>query len=348
MSSSSTASSEVPTEPRAPVDADASGDAASRRYALTILGAIVLALVGLEAALRLLVVPVEEGWAHRVDLVYRASNPDAVLGDSHFFRGFVTQDEFTNLAGGGSSPEALEIVAREYFRFVDPGRVIVAASPQLFTRARAAAGAQEHDEYFGQNHLPFRMPFQLYVFEPGIARAVSWLRDPGDLLERAAMSRARRVPGNGPDSVLQRKMAQMGAAELRAYTLRTVAKNRPVDDLAESPGFASYRRLLDFLVERGARVCVVRTAVTPLFEELTRDDPDYVAAHRLLRETAKARGLRYVDSRAVLPDLGAQYFIDADHLAATGSAMFSQAVIRACYGDEASGRARPVRDQLGQ
>ena len=344
MSSSSTDSSSAASAGAAPAaDVRPGGgsrvdDVAARRYAVWILAMIVVSLAALEAALRLLVVPVEQGWPHRVDVVYHARNPDVVLGDSHFFRGFVTQDEFTNLAGGGSSPEALEIVAREYFRFVDPGRVIVAASPQLFTPARAAAGAQEHDQYFGQNHLPFRLPFHLYVFEPGIARTVSWLLDPMDLVHRAAQSRARRIPGNRPDAVLAHKMATMDAAALRAYTLRTVKKNRPVKDIAHSPAFAAYQHMLDFLIARGARVCMVRTAVTPLFEALTRDDPDFVGAHRLLRETAAARGLRYVDSRAVLPDLGREYFIDPDHLTATGSAKFSQAVIRACYPDDAPGR----------
>ena len=68
----------------------------------------------------------------------------------------------------------------------------------IFNPARESAGTQQHDEYFSQN---FGLPFQLYVFERGIARRISWLLDPADLViapgrRSAASCRATRsTPG---------------------------------------------------------------------------------------------------------------------------------------------------------
>ena len=87
----------------------------------------------------------EHRFANRVALIYHAELPDAVFGDSHLYRPFIDSERFANLARAGSSPHALEIVAREYFRHVDPGRVIVEASPQLFNKLMQTRTAQHHD-----------------------------------------------------------------------------------------------------------------------------------------------------------------------------------------------------------
>ncbi len=300
----------------------------ARSYATLVLVGIGVVLAATELLLRWLVVPIDEGWPHRVDLVYRAEGGDVVLGDSHMFRGFVSQDAFVNLAGGGSSGRALEIVAREYFRHRDPGRVIVAASPQIFNPSRESAGAQQHEQYFGQN---FGLPFQLYVFERGIARRVSWLLDPGGLLKRDRQAQRRKRPGNRVDAVLAREMARLGEAERLEFVRRIVAKNRPVGDLRDAEGFAAYRRMLESLAERGARLCLVRTAVIAGFEEIAGEDARFVAAHQLLRDLADELSLRYVDYREVGLHFGDELFIDPDHLTATGADLFSRAVVAACF-----------------
>ena len=301
----------------------------ARSYAAIVLVGIGVVLAGTEVLLRWLVVPIDEGWPHRVDLDYQAEGGDVVLGDSHMFRGFVTQDEFVNLAGGGSSGRALEIVAREYFRHRDPGRVIVAASPQLFNPSRESAGAQQHDQYFGQN---IGLPLQLYVFERGIARRVSWLLDPASLLKRARQAQRRKRPGNRVDAVLAGGMARLDEVERLEVARGIVAKNRPVEDLRDAGGFAAYRRMIESLGEQGAQLCLVRTAVIAAIEEITRDDARFVAAHRLLRGLADELSLPYVDYRELGVSFGDELFIDPDHLTATGADLFSRAVVAACFG----------------
>jgi hypothetical protein len=285
-------------------------------------------LVVMEVLLRLLVVPVEQGWSHRVDLVYRAEGGDVILGDSHTFRGFVTRDDFVNLSGGGSSTQANEIVVREYFRYREPGRVIVGASPQLFNRVRDLAGAQQHDEYFVWNR---GLPFVPYVFEPGVARHVGELLDPGDLIARAREAQLRKRPGNAFDAFLQREMLQKSPAERETLAKRIVRKNRPMEGFRTGASWAAYRRTLEWLAARGAEICMIRTAVTPRVEELAEGDERYREAHAALRELARELGARYVDYRDLGVSFGDDLFIDPDHLTARGAELFSGAVIPACF-----------------
>ena len=303
----------------------ASSDRTASRYVAALLVGVVLALAVAEWALRALVVPLEEGWSHRVDLVYRGESGDVVLGDSHTFRGFVSQDDFVNLSAGGSSVPAMEVVAREYFRHREPGRVIVAADPQLFVSKRDSAGTQQHDEYFGQN---LGLPFQLYVFEPGIARMLGELADPRTLRRRIAMAEARREPGNRLDASLQRKWLHGD----RADQLRRIAdRNRPMEDLPSTGSFAAYRRLIESMQARGARLCMLATPVAAAMEGIIDEDPPYRAARVALRALARDLEVPLVEPAALGVEFPDELFIDPDHLTATGAERFSSAAIAACF-----------------
>ena len=299
-----------------------------RHYLALILIGVVIALTVTEVLLRLYVVPIENTRPNRVHMVYTGKQPDVILGDSHFYRGFITTSGYANLARGGSSPAALEIIAREYFRFREPGRVIVEASPQLFNRLMQNRGPQQHDEYFGQN---VGLPFALYVFEPGIARYAGSLVDISELKRRAAVALNQRVGVSRFERRIQHERPRRPPERLRKRAAGRVRHDRPVDGIRESEGFAVYRRLLDFLKQRGAQVCMVRTPVDELFLELIADDESYREAQRALEETAREFGFRYVDFRDLPVKLVDRHFMNADHLGTEGAALFGPAVLRACY-----------------
>lgn len=323
MKSSSTASSE-PGE---------AGEArALARYLAVLIVGAALALAVAEAMLRVWIVPIDDSRAHRVHLVYTASGSDVVLGDSHLYRAFLGSERFVDLARPGSSPAALEIVAREYFRHREPGRVIVQASPQLFNRTMQLRGAQQHDAWFTLN---LGLPFVPYVFEPGIARELASFRDWGALRRRAAASRGR-MRSEGP--VVDREAAErraMSPEELRSEARRRVRSNAPVPDFADSPAFAAYRRLLDFLVERGAAVCLAETPVSPEYREAARDEPGHGRVEAALRRLAAERGLAYVAFRDLRLALATDDFTNADHATTRAGAAYAQRLEDACYGDPA-------------
>ena len=315
MTSSSTASSE--------------NRASAIRYLGILLAGTVVVLAVAEWMLRTWVVPIDDGRPNRVHLVYSGDRPDAVLGDSHLYRAFIASQHFANLARAGSSPHALEIVAREYYRHREPGRVIVQASTQLFNKLMQTRKTQRHDEYFGQN---LGLPFQLYVFEPGISRELAAFWDPAALRKKATTSRGRMKHAG---RVVQREAAarrSLTDEERRDLARRRVQSNRPVADVARSEGFAAYRRTLVFLAEQGARLCLVRTPVTSLYRALSREDLRHRQADAALRDLARELGLAYVDFvdlDLALDDVTS--FTNPDHLTTAAAADYAERVEQACF-----------------
>ena len=289
---------------------------------------LLLALVLAEFLLRTLVMPVVDSRANRVGLVYRAERPDAVLGDSHLYRPFINSERFENLARAGSSPHALEIVAREYFRHIEPGRVILEASPQLFNRLMQQRRAQHHDEYFSHN---FGQPAFLHILEPGVSRELASIWDPRGLLRAAEVARGREKR----EGVYVERQAglrrALSAEDRRELTEARLRSNRPVSDVTGSEGFAAYARTLDFLLSRGARVCLARTPVTELYREMSQEDVAYLAAEQALRSVAEARGVRFVDYLDLDLPRRVDAFTNPDHLTTKTGELYAARLEQACF-----------------
>ena len=301
---------------------------AATRYLLFVAAGTVLALGLAEGLLRHYVIPIDDGRASRVALVYEAPLPDAVLGDSHLYRAFINSETFANLARAGSSPEALEIVAREYYRHRAPGRVIVEASPQLFNRALQEKHAQGHDAWFTQN---VGLPLVLYVFEPGVSRELARMGDLEALRHAAEVARGRKRTSG---KIVEREAALRRALsdeERRQETRARIASNRPVAEVAASPGFVAYRRMLELLQARGARVCLARTPVTDLYLEMSRDDPAYREADAALRHLAGELAIPYVDFRDLGLDLAVDSFTNPDHLTTRAGGIYAARLEAACF-----------------
>ncbi len=322
---------------RASAAGPSSGESAGRY--LTIGGTgLLLGLIVAEVLLRALVVPIIDSQPNRIHLIYHAELPDAVLGDSRLYRSFINSERFANLARAGSSPHALEIVAREYFRHVDPGDVVVEASPQLFNELMQTRRAQRHDEYFTHN---FGLPFQLYVFEPGISRELASVWDFPGLLHEAEVARGSKKLG-GPLS--EREAARRRALsedERRELTAARIESNRPVPDVRTSSGFSAYRRTLDFLLSRGARVCLARTPVTDLYLAMSRDEPNHVAAEQALRDLAAELGIRFVDYVDLDLPLTPGTFTNPDHVTTRMGEVYAASLERACFERPTTPKAAP-------
>ena len=304
-----------------------SRESASRYLAIVGVG-LLLALALAEVLLRTLVVPIIDSRPNRIHQIYHAELTDAVLGDSHLYRPFINSEHFANLARAGSSPDALEIVARQYFRHIDPGRVIVEASPQLFNPLMQARKAQHHDEYFSHN---FGLPVQILVFEPGISRELAAIWNVPALLRQAEVARGRKKRG-GP--IVERAAARrrgLGDPERRKLTAARIQSNRPVPTVAASGAFAAYRRTVDFLLSRGARVCLARTPVTELYRQMARDEPNHLAADRALRDLASELGIPFVDYLDLDLPLAVDSFTNPDHLTTRMGELYASRLEQACF-----------------
>lgn len=311
----------------------ASSDQAPRgayvRYLALAATVVFGALAVAEVLLRSYIVPIDDIRASRVALVYAARGQDVALGDSHIYRAFINSRRFVNLARAGSSPHALEIVAREYFRFREPGRVIVEASPQLFNFLMQKRRAQRHDEYFALHRLG--LPVVPYVFEPGISRLLEMLLHPARLRKTTATSHSRKR-GAGP--VVEREAAaRRGLSETERYqqARERVVSNRPVANVASSDGFAAYRRMLELLIARGADVCLAATPVDSAYLEIAASDERFAETEEALRALARELGVRFVAFTELDLDLKVDSFTNADHLTTAAGGRYALALEAACY-----------------
>ena len=320
MKSSSTDSSDGPV----------TGHHEAKIYLWILAAGLALGLVTAEILLRTFVLDVVDGRAHRVRVVYEAHESDVVLGDSHLYLPFVNSERFVNLARPGSSPHALEIVAREYFRHRAPGRVIVEASPQLFRSLMQQRKDQHHDRYFTHN---FGQPFVLAVFEPGISRELAALWNFAALRKSADVARGRRrLDGPIVERQAQRRRSQ--TREMRVAAARgRIQSNRPVAEVRTSPSFLAYRRMLEDLKEAGATVCLARTPVTELYLTLSAQDPVYVDAETALRELATELDLPFVDFLDLDLPFDVASYRNPDHLTTRAGELYATRLERACFGE---------------
>lgn len=324
------------------ISSTASSDDAPRTAHLRYLGylaaGVAVVLATLELLLRAYIVPIDDSRANRVALVYTAEGRDVVLGDSHLYRAFINEEAFVNLARAGSSPHALEIVAREYFRFREPGRVILEASPQLFNFMMQKRKAQKHDEYFALHRLG--LPFTTYVFEPGVSRQLALLWDPAELRRTTATSNGRKKLRGG---VVEREAAhrrRLSRDARYAEAAERVRSNRPVAGVRDSEGFAAYRRTAELLAAKGADLCLARTPVDSAYQDLAAADERFAAAHEAMEELAREVGARYVDFRDLGLNLNVTSFTNADHLTTAAGGRYAEALSAACYPGSASAAIR--------
>ena len=306
----------------------AEGSVALRRYLAILFTGLLAGLLAAEIALRVFIVPIIDSRANRVHRIYNAQNPDVVLGDSHLYRSFIRSNGFENLARPGSSPAALEIVAREYFRRLDPGRVILQASPQLLNAGMHLEGSQQHERWF---RLNLGLPFVPYLLEPGISRELGALLDWPALRQRREVALGRTVlDGVHVQKEAVRRRA-LGHAELREAADIRLRQNRPIPDFESGASLAAWVRLLEYLVQRGARVCVLTTAVDEAYLKSAAQEPLHARAGAVFRELAATHGARFVDFRDLDLELDVADFTNADHLTTRAGGRFAARAQEACF-----------------
>lgn len=144
---------------------------ASALYVATLIGSVLAFCLVIEGFLRTVAIERSDR-PRRVRAVYQSPLDDAVLGDSTFdmlFEAGLLRD-FENLSPRGATALELEHYARAYYRFREPGLVILLAGSQLFGPARREGGSRGSEDHYGQL---VGLPFAVYAFEPGISRSLA-------------------------------------------------------------------------------------------------------------------------------------------------------------------------------
>ncbi|MGE0155095.1 MAG: hypothetical protein AB7R90_20950 [Reyranellaceae bacterium] len=301
-----------------------------RAIALFFLGAaatLLLVASASEFLLRREVLPRDSFAAHAA-LFRAAGAADAAFGDSHMARDFAPPPAMLNLAYPSESVRDMDWKARRVFARTAPGRIVLQADPHSFAPYRLEAQSDPARRYAedggGAIHLfDPRLRPQLMAYWGSFLWSGFTLRSRERLTEQGALLSPGDLSLRSPRRLLYEARARM-------------REHRPVADPGATPDGSLYRALVEELVGRGARVCLVTMPLSPAYLQAMAERPDRTALlawgenvawfGRLAAET----GARHVDHRRAVTDPA--LFRDVDHLNGTGALAYSPLVMRDCFG----------------
>ncbi|MCA6121822.1 hypothetical protein J6500_07900 [Bradyrhizobium sp. WSM 1704] len=250
---------------------------------------------------------------------------NVALGDSH--AAAVSEfdaPDFLNLGMGGTKIGQMSDRAHYYFTRVKPGEVIVEADPHLFADYRLdAPGSRIPESYsarlvaFDERHRRFMTAYWERYFSGGLKpkfEVQHQIIAPRTVQAIAAL-------GPLPDMV----------TDFSGYMDYSVRLHTPVSDFRERAEARIYVELIDFLIARGATVCLMNYPVDRYYRERADRIAAFANVKAFYEEIAKQRGIRYVSFWSRFEDQ--DMFQNADHVNEKGSRILAPEARKACFSD---------------
>ncbi|HFD87844.1 MAG TPA: hypothetical protein ENJ35_09245 [Gammaproteobacteria bacterium] len=293
-------------------------------YVVTFIVIVLVSVVAFEFLARQYIVALPRSEAHRAKQIYSSDTGRVAIGDSHVYRGFILSNGITNLGKRGTSIQVMDSVLRLYYRLHKPGQLVIEASPQLLNEKNKS------NRVVTNGYKSRFFPPLLYIFEPVISSDLARIFDGFRFRENIAkltaekkMQEKDRYNSIRWDSVPVRRRLK------RAF--RKTEQQTPVWTKKENPVLQEYRQLLDYLLEKGVQVCMLRTPVSKEYLSVTDNNPDYMLAETEFRALATGVGVKYVDFQDIGISWVPEMFINQDHITPEASRIFSKKVWDACF-----------------
>jgi hypothetical protein len=294
----------------------------SKLYVHLIIGTVLLVLGIGEWVVRSLIVPIPSTTPYQVNLIYTKDNRDVAVGDSHIYRAFIANDGYLNLGVGGTTIPMMKIVVEQYFKYKQPGKVIIEVAPQLFSEDYLRRDTQGYERYFNQN---YPLPIKIYIFEPGIG---SWIENIKSLNDFSRLTNDR-IEGEG-HITLEGKWKNLSPKDRKSRTRSRIRKQEPIISDSQEV-IKTYRKMIEFLLDRGADVCMFRTPVDETYLRFIKDDPSFTESLEIFQNISVDYGVRFVDFQDLDYDFSLDKFINQDHITPKASADIAPLVDNACF-----------------
>ena len=296
----------------------------SKLYIRLVLGTILLALGVGEWIVRSFIVPIPSTTPNQIYLIYTGTNSDIALGDSQIYRAFIANDDFLDLGLGGTTIPMMKIVAEQYFKYREPGRIIIEVSPQLLSEDYLHRDTQGYEGYFNQN---YPLPIKIYILEPGIG---SWIKNINSMDDFSRLIEDRKE--GIMDLTVKGNWKKIDAQDRLIRTRNRVRKQEP-DILASQEAVITYEEMIGYLVERGADVCMFRTPVDETYLETIDANPSFAKSLEIFQNIAIEYGVPYVDFQDLNYSFSLDKFINQDHITPIASADIAPLIYSACFGE---------------
>jgi len=285
-----------------------------KTYWVGLIIGILLYIAAVEIFLRIYVIP-NDRLSQIAVSVYESEKQDVLIGDSQFEYGFPENPPvFENLSFNGLPAETMEIILREYYRHKKPNKIIMIANSQMLANNRVERGDLGFKEFFKLNTVD--LPFMIYAFERLVSRNLS---------DIAKWIHYKPSPKNKDmwEDVNEDTRIEM--------TKSRIEIQRPVNNFQETQNFKSYYKILKFLKERNATVCLLRMPIASEYQELIHNDNEFLASEEAFKEMAKLFEVKYVDFRQIPLPFDASFFINSDHLNEKGRRLFAPLAEKYCF-----------------
>jgi hypothetical protein len=136
-------------------------------------------------------------------------------------------------------------------------------------------------------------------------------------------SRSEPKQGNDEASV---------SAQFNAFMDDQVRTHTPVSDFQQRDEARIYIEMLEFLIKRGAQVCLMSYPVDRFYRERADRIATYPAVKEFYKKLAKDRGIPYVSFWSRFDD--PEMLHNTDHVNAKGAAILAVEARRACFSDK--------------
>lgn len=281
-----------------------------------------------------------------IKLLMEADATQSVLGDSHVgWKQHIPGYAF--LGQPGQQPEELLHLVHYLYDRLPPGKVILEASPQWFggyhwNRKPLLTARALPPSIFGFQPLVLSEVYSRALFDNVVEDGIAFARTiiPG----------ARAEVPRPSDHEVQQLVTEWQAVDLgnrliwstfpadkrRILTASRVYDQNPVKDFRASKAAVAYQRAIEFLLERGAKVCLFRTPVTADYLATSKliADSRYEEFDQYIKELSLSLSVRSVDFRELAFEFDNSKFFNQDHMNDQAAAIVWPLVARSCFGAE--------------
>ncbi len=291
-----------------------------------------------------------------------STQPNAAFGDSHVaaVSDYDTKD-FINLGIGATTIRKMDQRVRYYFQKIKPGQVIIQADPHLFAEYRLQPqGSYVPEDYsnlrlraLDPQHRGFMSSYWSAFLLKRTFTKESFNSDMlwqvvRQLLSPAASAPLAEAPAQQPESPALAQEPSDGTpppraseaaaepppdaaemAKFNAFMDSEVATHTPVRDFRSRDEARIYRNMIDFLISRGAAVCLVNYPVDKFYRERADAIPTFGETREFYKEIARENHIPYVSFWDRFDD--PSMYQNTDHVNRKGSAILAREARKACF-----------------
>jgi len=251
------------------------------------------------------------------DRVKNGKAPWVALGDSHPANALVSTVWLDNLGQASDNLSTIEgkvdiiLMGRPNLK-----GVILQADPQVFAFYRLTADQAERVTNLRNAESATWLLILRPEYRPYLS-SLAW----------SLISNPRRLISQTNTKPTPIEITTKNSDQWRRNVALRAQLHTPIPNLSEHNAALRYRTLVEYIMSKNIKVCLVAYPVSQLYREMTAEPAGFRAARNFFKALAEETGARLVDQSAAFPE---DAFNDPDHLLAAVAPAFTNVLHQAC------------------